>query len=123
MVGSLKNVLSGAIILLQGDDFSFWKVLLKIQNISNLCSSPAVDGLVIISDHTDVPMGFHHLFDELILDQVGILKFIHHHIAAELPIRPEDLWKAFEKNRYKSEKVSKVESIVPMEIFLIALIN
>ena len=56
MVGSLEDVLCGAIILLQGDDSCLGKVLLKVQNISDLCPSPAVDGLVIVSDHADVAM-------------------------------------------------------------------
>src|SRR4030043_1839678 len=123
MAGCLENVLRGAIILFQGENFSLRKVLLKIQNISYLCASPAVDGLVIVSDHTDILMGLDHLSDELILNQVGILKLINHHITAEFLISFEDLRMAPEKNRHKGEKISKVEGVVSSEILLVALIN
>ena len=68
MIGRMKDVLCGAVILFQSDDFRFRKVFLKIENISYLCSSPAIDGLIIVSDHTDIPMPIDDLSDEMILN-------------------------------------------------------
>jgi hypothetical protein len=61
--------------------------------------------------------------NEVILDEVRVLKLIDHHIAAELLIGPQDLWIAPEQNRYKEEEISKIEGIVTSKILLIALID
>src|SRR4030067_1133879 len=59
-VGRLEDILSGAVVLLKGDHFRLWKVFLKVQNIPHLRPSPAVDGLIIVSDDADVSMPFHY---------------------------------------------------------------
>jgi hypothetical protein len=119
----VEDVLGGTVVLLQRDDFGLRKVLLKIENISHLCASPAIDGLVIVSDHTDIPMPIDDLSDEMILNEVRVLKFVHHDIAAELPVRFKDFWEASKKNGHKGEKISKIEGIVSTKILLISLID
>jgi hypothetical protein len=119
----MEDVLGGTVVLLQGDDFGLREILFKIENISYLCSSPAIDGLVIVSDDTDIPMPIDDLPDEMILNEVRVLKFVHHHIAAELLVRFEDFWKASKKNGHKGEKISEIEGIVPMKVLLISLID
>jgi hypothetical protein len=59
----------------------------------------------------------------MVLDQVGILEFIHHDITTEVLIEAQALGETFEKNRYKEEEISEIESVISTEIALIALIN
>jgi hypothetical protein len=68
-------------------------------------------------------MPLNHLFNEVVLDQVGILKFIDHYILAEFLISPQDFWKALEKSGHEGEKVFKVEGIVSSKVFLISLVD
>ncbi len=68
-------------------------------------------------------MLFRQSFNQLILDEVRILKFIHHHILAEVLIRPQHLGIFFKEECDKEEKISKIDSIISTEIFLISLID
>jgi hypothetical protein len=61
--------------------------------------------------------------DEVILDQIRILKFIDHDVTAKLLVGFQDLRITSEKNGNKSEEISKIEGIVPLQIFLISLVN
>jgi hypothetical protein len=115
--------LSRAVILLEGDDLRLRKILLKVEDIPHLRPSPAIDGLVIITDGTEVSVVFNHPFDQMVLDQVGILEFIHHDITTEVLIEAQALGETFEKNRYKEEEIPEIESVISAEIALIALIN
>jgi hypothetical protein len=68
-------------------------------------------------------MSVDDLPDEVILDQVRILKLIDHDVTAKLPVGFQDLRITSEKNGNKSEEISKIEGIVPLQIFLISLVN
>jgi len=61
--------------------------------------------------------------DEVILDQVRILKLIDHDVTAKLLVGFQDLRITSEKNGNKSEEIPKIEGIVPPQIFLISLVN
>ena len=95
-IGRLKDVLGGTVILLKGDDFRPRKVLLKIKNVSDLCSSPTIDGLIIVPDHADILMLLHQTSDQMILNEVGVLEFVHHHVPAKSLIGRQHLWELFE---------------------------
>jgi hypothetical protein len=68
-------------------------------------------------------MSVDDLPDEVILDQVRILKLIDHDVTAKLLVGFQDLRITSEKNGNKSEEISKIEGIVPLQIFLISLVN
>ena len=53
-VGSVKNILCASIVLLQLDHLRILKMLLEIQNIVDIRTSEFVDGLIIITDHTQI---------------------------------------------------------------------
>jgi hypothetical protein len=61
--------------------------------------------------------------DEMILDQVCILKLINQDITAKVLVGFQDLWMTSEKNSNKREEIPKIEGIVPPQIFLISLVN
>jgi hypothetical protein len=68
-------------------------------------------------------MSVDDLPDEVILDQVRILKLIDHDVTAKLLVGFQDLRITSEKNGNKSEEIPKIEGIVPLQIFLISLVN
>jgi hypothetical protein len=123
MIGRAEDVLSGAIVLLQRNDLGGWIVLFEIKNIPHLRPSPSVDRLVIVADDADILVPLDQPPDEVILDEVGILKFVHHHIATEVLIGAEGFRKAFEKKMDKREEISKIDRVVSPKIFLISPVN
>ena len=50
----LQNFLRGTVILLQLNYGCIGKILFKIQNIADICPTPAIDALVIIPDHAEI---------------------------------------------------------------------
>jgi hypothetical protein len=61
--------------------------------------------------------------NEVILDQIRILKFIDHDVTAKFLVGFQDLRITSEKNGNKSEEIPKIEGIVTPQIFLISLVN
>ncbi len=53
-VGGFENMTGGAIVLLQLDHLMAGVMLLEIENIFYLCTTPAVDRLIIVADHKQV---------------------------------------------------------------------
>ena len=120
MIGRLKDVLGGTVILLKGDDFRPRKVLLKIKNVSDLCSSPTIDGLIIVPDHADILMLLHQTSDQMILNEVGVLEFVHHHVPAKSLIGRQHLWELFEQDGNEMEEILKIQGIVSAKVFLVS---
>ncbi len=50
----------------------------KLKDIGDLCSAPSVDTLIVIPDHTDVPMPAAQIAHQFQLQTVCILKLIDH---------------------------------------------
>ena len=75
-VGAIQNCLCRTIVLLKPYDLGTGKVLLEIQNIANISSSPAVNALIIVSNDTYVPMFSAYELDNAVLRSIGILIFV-----------------------------------------------
>jgi hypothetical protein len=117
MIGRLQDVLGGPVILLKSNDFGLRKVFLKIKNVPDLCPSPTIDRLIIVPDHTDILMSFHQTSDEMILDEVGVLEFVYHHVSAEILIGRQHLWEPLEQDRNEMEEILKIQGIVSAKVF------
>ena len=80
LVGSVEDIGRRAIILLHFDDVSPGKVLFKIEDIARISAAPAIDRLIIITDHAEVvPLAGEPLHQGELGD-VGILILINHDV-------------------------------------------
>ena len=56
-------------------------MLLHVEQVGYLRTAPAVNALVVIADYAQVPMLLGKGLHELELRRIGVLVFIHHHVA------------------------------------------
>ncbi len=118
----LEDRLGRSVVLLEFDDLGSGEVFLEVQYVRDVGTAPSVNGLIVIPHNTDVPMGFNQKLDQFILDGVGVLKLINHHVAQQVPIGLQHLWKAAKEKNCQSEEVSEVEGVVPSQRLLICCI-
>ena len=80
-IGGLENGGGGAVVLFELDDFDGGVMFLHVEQVGDFRAAPAVDALIIVADHAEVPMFAREQMDELELGGVGILVFVHHHVT------------------------------------------
>ena len=56
-------------------------MLFHVEQVGDFRAAPAVNALVVIADHAEVAMLLRERVDELELRGVGVLIFVHHHVA------------------------------------------
>ena len=71
----------GSVVLFQLYDSRSRKILFEIEDILNVCPSPSIYGLIVISHNEYVPVLFGDDPYELILNPVRVLIFVHKHIS------------------------------------------
>ena len=80
-LAALRIVLVRAVVLLQLDDLDLREMLFHVEQVGDLRAAPAVNALVVVADHAQVAMLLRQRLDELELRGVGVLVFVHHHVA------------------------------------------
>ena len=119
-VGGIKNCSCRTVILLQAD-FGNIKIVLKVYDILVVGTAPAVNRLVIIAyyGYVFVCQKVH----KLILLVAGILKLIDHNVLKTLAVTGKHL-RIFAEEFYRQHnQIIKVNGIVKLKSFLIALIK
>ena len=84
-VGCLQDVLGGAVVLLQTNYPGALILLFKAQNVLNGSAADAIDGLIVVTHHTDILIPPGQQCGQKILQIVGVLILVNEHIA-ELPL-------------------------------------
>ena len=121
-IGSRQDILGGAIILLQHDGTGIRIVLLKVQDIGNIRTAPAVDGLIRITHHAEITVAPCQQGSQLILCPVGILILIHQNVL-EAPLIAAADFLIFRQQRHRhQQQIIKVKGIVLPEHCLIFLV-
>ena len=59
----------------------------------------------------------------MILNEVGVLEFVHHHVSAEILIGRQHLWEPLEQDRNEMEEILKIQGIVSAKVFLVSLVD
>ena len=70
-----------AIVLLQANYLGAGKILLEAQDVADFGSAPAIDGLVLIANGAQVASLARQPIQQLVLDAVGVLVFVHQDVA------------------------------------------
>ena len=86
LIGAIKYLFGRTIVLLKPYHLCAGKILFEIENIAYVRAAPAVDALVIITDHADISvLGTQELYYP-ILRSVCVLIFIHKNILKLAPV-------------------------------------
>ena len=88
-VGCGEDMTGGAIVLLELDDARLGIVLLEGEDVLDVGTAPAVDGLVVIAhDHEVLVLGREQVGDR-VLDVVGVLILVHADLAETILVALE----------------------------------
>ena len=110
-VGRFQDIGSGAVILLQFDHFGAGKILLKLQDIADIRTPPAVNGLVVIAYNAQVLAFLCQQAYQGILGIVGILVFIDVHIGEAALIVAEHRRVIHQKLQGFRDQVIEIERV------------
>ncbi|OPY60457.1 MAG: hypothetical protein A4E56_02689 [Pelotomaculum sp. PtaU1.Bin065] len=91
LVGSFQDRTCGTVVLFQGNYPGIRIVSFKAHNIFNIRPPPAVNPLVRVAYHKQVPVSPGHQVHQHILGVVGILVFINQDVAEPLLIISQNL--------------------------------
>src|SRR5690606_22859573 len=83
--GRLNDALCGTIGLFRLGDFRRRQVVLKTPDDAYVCSAPAVDTLIVVTDDTQVSTSGGQGPHNSILYQVGVLKLVHQYVLKLAP--------------------------------------
>ncbi len=119
----IQNRPGRAVILFQPDNRRLRKIFFKIQNIPDIGSPELVDGLVVVSHHTDIPVLLRQQPHQLKLCRIGVLILVHHDILESLLIGIQNLGTVPEQFHRLHNDVIKVKGIVGTQGFLILPVN
>ena len=122
-MGGVQNVRRRSVVLLQFDNGRIRKVLLEVEDVPDVGSSPLVDALVVVTDHADVPVTFREVFDEFVLRPVGVLILVDHDVSEAVAVPFEDRLVLFEKSDRVEKKIVEVHGVVPSEDPVILLVD
>ncbi len=81
---------------------------------------PGVDGLIVVTDHTDVVMWTHQGLDQLELCRVRVLVFVNLQAIEALLVPLKDLGKIMKKLIRQQQQIIKIDGIAAQEQLLIA---
>ncbi|MPM55031.1 hypothetical protein SDC9_101816 [bioreactor metagenome] len=108
-VGRLKNMLGGAVILLQADHPGALVLLLEGQNVFDGRPSEAVDGLVVVPHHADVPVPPRQGGHQQVLQMIGVLIFVDEDVAELILVIPAHLLVVLEQAHGVEDNVVKIQ--------------
>ena len=77
LVGSVQNVLSGAVVFFQEHGLDAGELALKLADVADIGAPEAIDGLVGVSHHANVAPPAAKLQDDAVLRRVRVLVFVH----------------------------------------------
>ena len=90
-------------------------VLFKIEDVAQVGGAPGIDRLVGVAHHADVFIFIGYLFDQLILCQIGVLKFIHHDVDVTFLIFLQDFGMLTEKQHGAHKQIVEIQGLAGRE--------
>ena len=90
-VRSLEDRLGGAVVLLELDDVSIREVILELEDVADLGSAEAVDRLILVADHRQVPVLSGEQLQQPVLRVVGVLVLVDQDPAEALAVAAADV--------------------------------
>ena len=117
--GGLDDRLCRTIILLQADDPGTGEIIVKIEDITDLGAPPAVDRLVVVTDHTKVFLRPDQQLNQPVLDPVGILKLIHQQIFETLLPMPSDFRMFLKQAHRQQQQITEIDGIGRLHALLV----
>ncbi len=117
--GGIQDVVGGPVVLLQPDDLAPRVVLLEVQDVVEIRAPPPVDGLVVVPDHAQVPVGPAEEVDDLVLGVVRVLVLVHQHVPPEILVVREDVGLVTEEQHRQHQQIVEVHGMAGAQAVLV----
>ncbi len=119
VVGRLQDAARGTIVLLQLHHPGVGIVALEIQDVPEVGPPPAVNALVRVADHRQVPVRLGQKVHQDVLGMVGVLVLVHQEVQETPPVLFQDGWELAEKPHRQEQEIVKVQRVVPLQARLV----
>ena len=118
-----KYGLGRAVVLLQLDDRGLGIVLLEIQDVAHIGTTPAVDGLIGITDNAEIAIACSQQLRELVLRAVRILILIDEDVLEAALILRANLFIILQQLHRNHEQIIEIHRVVFLQLLLVELIE
>ena len=112
-----------AIVLLEADDPSAGKNVLKLEDVPHFRPAPAVDRLVVVADDAERAVRPHERFGQRELRAVGVLVFVDLHVIEAALVASQHVRKLLEQAMREQEQVVEVDAAATLDRLLVAAIG
>ena len=109
-IGCCQDFRCGTVILHHHDSPGARKLCGKIHQETPICSPPAVNSLVRVTHHEQVPVPGAQRFHQLILEGVDVLEFVDHDVLQPLLPFQTDVFPFFENMQRELDQVVVIQS-------------
>ena len=107
-IGGVHNGLGGAVVPFQAKHLGPREILLEIEDVLDLGTAEAIDGLGVVPHHANVPVTGSQFFEDDVLGHVGILVLIHQNVAEAAGNGLQGLRTAFKEDIQVQEDIVKI---------------
>ena len=111
--------MGGSVVLVEDDNAGVGEGFFEFENVSYVCSSERVDGLVAVADDEDVSVLVGEFEHDVVLCGVGVLVFVYEDVLKALLVVVENVGVFVEEFDGDGEEVVKVHGARYSEASLI----
>ena len=117
----VEDGLGAAVVLFQQALGAVRKMLFEVLHVRQVCSPEAVDGLVIVTHHTQVVPG--QLLDQLELGIVGVLELVDQDVGEPFAVAAEDGRPFVKEPHGLVDHIIEVEQVFSPLVFLVGPVD
>ena len=122
-VGRGHHVLGGTEVLAEGHGDRALETLLEFKDVPDVRPAPAVDRLVRVAHHADVPVRARDVPRDGELRAVRVLVLVDEHVAIPVARDAPQFLVALEREGHAHQEVVEVERLVALEDLLVRLVR
>jgi hypothetical protein len=109
--GPVQDRLGGAVVALQPHHLRLGVVVLEVEDVPEIRSTPCIDRLIGVPDHAEVAVLAGDLLDQVVLHPVGVLVLVDQDVLPAAAVVVEHLGEAVEELRGAKQQVAEVEGV------------
>ena len=121
IVGCAQDGAGGAVVLLQLDELEVGVLNRQLFQVVQRGAAPAVDRLVVVTHSGEMGALTHQEFQQLVLRGVGVLVFVHQHVAQQALPFLAHLSVVFQQAHGHADQIVKVHALVGGQALFVAL--
>ena len=114
-VGGIKDDVCRAVILFELDDFHLREMFFQVEQVADFSTAPAVNTLVVVAHHAEIPVLGGEGMNELELCGVGVLIFVRHHVTIFGAARFEHVRMFVEQPQREQDEIVEVHGVAGVQ--------